>query len=197
MVSSSVSRYVISLPRFVIFLPILVVNYSAHFVFPLSRFVVYFFILSYILLILSWLVLSYIHIIFSRTYLMSHFVTFRYVYVVSTKTKQWKMYIDSIPTDKWVNLVFVWRNNEGLTYYLDGEKMQTVNATAASRPSIEYTILTISRPNNAVNSEFMYPLKMCCLGLWDKPLKKQQIKFLYENSKCLEIICLHSFFTRI
>jgi hypothetical protein len=109
----------------------------------------------------------------------------RYVYVVSTKTKQWKMYIDEIPTDQWVNLAFVWRNNEYLTYYLNGEKKQTVNATVASRPSIEYTILTISRPNNAVNTEFMYPLEMCCLALWDKPLKKQQIKSIYDSIKKL------------
>lgn len=109
----------------------------------------------------------------------------KYVYVVSTKNKQWKMYIDDIPTDKWVNLAFVWRNNEGLTYYLNGEKKQTVNATSATRPSIEYTILTISRPNNAVNTEFMYPLQMCCLALWDKPLKKQQIKTAYESIKRL------------
>jgi len=109
----------------------------------------------------------------------------KYVYVVSTKNKQWKMYIDDIPTDKWINLAFVWRNNEGLTYYLNGEKKQSVNSTSASRPSIEYTILTVSRPNNAVNTEFMYPLQMCCLALWDKPLKKVQVKSAYESIKRL------------
>lgn len=111
----------------------------------------------------------------------------KYVYVVSTKNKQWKMYIeeDELEKDKWINIAFVWRNNEGLTFYLDGEKKQTVNSTSASRPSIEYTILTISRPNNAVNTEFMYPLRMCCLALWDKPLKKSQVKGAYESIKRL------------
>jgi len=111
----------------------------------------------------------------------------KYVYVVSTKTHQWKMYIeeDELEKDKWINIAFVWRNQEGLTFYLDGEKKQTVNSTSASRPSIEYTILTISRPNNAVNTEFMYPLRMCALALWDKPLKKSQVKNAYESIKKL------------
>lgn len=112
----------------------------------------------------------------------------KYVYVVSTKTKQWKMYIeeDELEKDKWLNIAFVWHNNEQLQFYLNGEKKQSVNATSATRPNIEYTILTISRPNNAVNTEFMYPLRMCSLSLWDKPLKKSQVKTAYESIKRLK-----------
>jgi len=99
-----------------------------------------------------------------------------YVACFSTADKQWKMKIKDLPQRRWINIAFVWKNNEQLTFYLNGDKKQYVVGTEASRPTVDYTILTISRPNNAVNREFMYPLKISSLALWDRPLKPIQIK---------------------
>jgi len=99
-----------------------------------------------------------------------------YVACFSTAEKQWKMTIKDLPQRQWINIAFVWRNNEQLIFFLNGEKKQTVLGTPTSRPTAKFTILTISRPNNAVNTDFMFPLKISSLALWDRPLKVDQVK---------------------
>ena len=104
---------------------------------------------------------------------------------LSTRRAQWKMFITNIQPNIWNNIVFVWRKGETLGYYLNGTFVDEVKSTPAYRPSINYTILTIGRPNNAINVEFMYPLRMCALALWDRPLKKDQIEKAFQNSELL------------
>ncbi|XP_047125299.1 uncharacterized protein LOC100202174 isoform X1 [Hydra vulgaris] len=106
-----------------------------------------------------------------------------FVACLSTAHKQWKIIMPSFPDNEWVNAAFVWNRNETLLYYLNGKLIKTVDGTVANRPYVNYTILTISRPNNAIDQEFMYPLKMSALALWDRPLKDFQLQKCYENIK--------------
>ena len=106
-----------------------------------------------------------------------------YVFIISTKDKQWKLIIDTVPTKQWINVAFVWDKHEQLTYYLNGEKQKSVSGKKTSRPDDKYGILTISRPNNALSEQFMFPLKIMSLALWDKPLLPKQIKSIYKSSK--------------
>ncbi|XP_065654247.1 adhesion G-protein coupled receptor D1 isoform X4 [Hydra vulgaris] len=107
----------------------------------------------------------------------------RYVACLSTRRAQWKMYVPKIEPNIWNNIVFVWKKGETLSYYLNGSFVEETYSKPAYRPSVNYTILTIGRPNNAINVEFMYPLRMCALALWDRPLKKDQIEKAYDNIK--------------
>ena len=106
-----------------------------------------------------------------------------YTACLSTADKQWKMTITDLPQKEWINIAFLWQKNEQLTYYLNGEKKDFVEGTPTSRPTVKFTILTISRPNNAVNVEFMYPLRMSSLALWDKWLNDEQVKACFNSCK--------------
>jgi len=107
-----------------------------------------------------------------------------YVMVLSTKERQWKITIPKLKLDEWMQLAFVWNNkNNRLTFYLNGELKDKTEGTTASRPENKFTILTIGRPNNAVNQEFMMPLKMAYLTLWDKALSSKEVGNTFKNIK--------------
>lgn len=110
-----------------------------------------------------------------------------YVFIISTKDKQWKMTIPAIPNNKWVNAVFTWDKHEELVYYMNGERKQSVGGKKTSRPDLKYAILTISRPNNALSEQFMYPLKVMSLALWDKALNAKQVKNIYTAIKGMKM----------
>lgn len=104
-------------------------------------------------------------------------------------TREWEMRIprDEIPLNKRVNIAFVWdARNDSLTFYLNGKEKKSINGEKTNRPKINYTFLTISRPNNAHAENYMMPLKMSYFGLWDRPLNADQIKMIYENGKTKE-----------
>ncbi|XP_065051280.1 uncharacterized protein LOC135680954 [Rhopilema esculentum] len=109
----------------------------------------------------------------------------QYVFVLSTSNRQWKMIIpeDKVPTGKWVNIVFAWEKSKSLTYYLDGKKVMSVKGSSADRPSDKYPLITIGKPNNAESREYMYPLKMHSVAMWDRPLKSDQVEGIYEGLK--------------
>ena len=121
----------------------------------------------------------------------------QYVFVISTAKKQWKMMIpeEKVPTGKWVNIVFVWEKSESLTYYLDGEKVMSVKGNTADRPNDKYPLITIGKPNNAESREYMYPLKIHSVALWDRPLKCDQVKGIYEGCKLCCCCCYAALFS--
>jgi len=104
-----------------------------------------------------------------------------YVFVLSIAAKQWKMTIpeSKVKTGKWENIVFVWEKSGNLTYYANGEKIMSIKGNDAKRPNDKYTLITIGKPNNADSREYMYPLKIRCIGFWDKALKSDQVKDIY------------------
>ena len=119
-----------------------------------------------------------------------------YVFVLSTAAKQWKMTIPErkVKTGKWVNVVFVWEKSGNLTYYMNGEKIMSIKGNDAKRPNDKYTLITIGKPNNAESREYMYPLKIRCIGFWDKALKSDQVKDIYIARECLFSIVLFTAF---
>ncbi|XP_066919316.1 uncharacterized protein [Clytia hemisphaerica] len=108
----------------------------------------------------------------------------KFVMVISTETKQWKLEIpkDKIKHDEWVQLSFVW-NTDTLTGYQDGTKIGSTKGVAAERPEVQFTIMTIGRPNNAVDARFMMKMEMAYLTLWDKALEEKELDKSYENIK--------------
>ena len=105
-----------------------------------------------------------------------------YVFVLSTAKKQWKMVIPEkkVPTGRWINIAFVWEKSENLTYYLNGKKVMSVRGNDADRPNDKYTLITIGKPNNAESKEYMFPLSIHSVALWDKPLKCDQVNGTYQ-----------------
>ena len=104
--------------------------------------------------------------------------------VVSTETKQWKLEIpqDKIKHDEWVQLTFVW-NTDKLSCYQDATHIGSTSGVPAKRPVVQFTIMTIGRPNNAVDTRFMMKMEMSYLTLWDKPLEEKDIDKTYKLSK--------------
>lgn len=116
-----------------------------------------------------------------------------FVVCLSKKDKQWKLKIPKkqIPLNKWVNIAFVWKvNDNSFMYYLNGERKQSTKGVSASRPDLKFTIMTAGRPNNAVNSEFMMPLCLSYLALWEAALTDKQVKNMYTNG---ELYCCFGF----
>ncbi len=109
----------------------------------------------------------------------------QYVFVLSTSDKQWKLVIDQdkVPTQVWANFAFVWNKNGKLVYYLNGKKQNDTQGKEASRPTDKYPLITVGKPNNADRTEYMYPLKMHSVAMWDRPLKQDQVKGIYDNCK--------------
>ena len=95
---------------------------------------------------------------------------------------------ENVPTGKWANFVFVWNKSGNLTYFLDGEQMLTVKGNCTDRPTDKYPLMTIGKPNNADSREYMYPLKMHSLAMWDRPLKSDQVKGIHDRSKYTKIL---------
>jgi len=104
---------------------------------------------------------------------------------ISTENRQWKLKIDQskIKYDQWMQVTFVWNSNtDKLFFYMNDELVESATkGVEAVRMKPEFTILTISRPNNAVNKEFMMPLNMAYFALWDKPLTKKEIDKAFKN----------------
>ncbi len=107
------------------------------------------------------------------------------MFVLSTANKQWKLTIpeDKVKTGEWANFAFVWNKNGNLTYYIDGEKQMTVKGNDTERPNDKYPLITVGKPNNADSREYMYPLKIHSIAMWDRPLKGEQVKGIYEGCK--------------
>lgn len=110
----------------------------------------------------------------------------KYVMVVSNKDHQWKLEIpkDKIKHDEWVQLTFVWNGNtDKLTCYQNGNKIGSTDGVQAERPEVKFTIMTIGRPNNAVNTQFMMKMLAAYIALWDKPLTEKEINKLFKLIK--------------
>ena len=106
--------------------------------------------------------------------------------VVSTKDHQWKLEIpkDKIKHDEWVQISFVWNGKtDKLTCYQNGDEVSDTESSSADRPDVDFTIMTIGRPNNAVNAQFMMKMCMVNLALWDKALGKKEIEKTFKLSK--------------
>lgn len=109
-----------------------------------------------------------------------------YVAVVSTKTMQWKLVFDKLKLDSWIQITLVWsKSDNDLSFYLNGVKQASVKGVKSDRPVDNHTILTIGRPNNAINEEFMMPFSLAYLALWDKPLNQNAVTNGYKNIKMM------------
>eukprot|EP00794_Sanderia_malayensis_P016637 gene16637-18327_t len=111
-----------------------------------------------------------------------------YVFIISTADKQWKLTIDeaNVPTKKWANFAFVWNRNGELAYYLNGKKQNSTKSKATERPKDDYPLITVGKPNNADGKDYMYPLRIHSIAMWDRPLKPDQIKSIYDSLKAME-----------
>ena len=91
---------------------------------------------------------------------------------------------DKIKHDEWVQLTFVWNgNSDTLTCYQNGNKIGSTDGVQAERPEVRFTIMTIGRPNNAVNTQFMMKMFASNIALWDKPLSEKEITKVFKLSK--------------
>ena len=114
----------------------------------------------------------------------------QFVMVVSTKDHQWKLEIpkDKIKHGEWTQIAFVWNGKtDKLTAFQNGNKIAQTDSSAADRPDVNFTIMTIGRPNNAVNAQFMMKMCMADLALWDKALGAKEIEKTFKLSKSLEV----------
>ena len=106
----------------------------------------------------------------------------QFILILSTKDRQWKLEVPLLP-DNWFNLAFTWKNAGVLKLYVNGTTITSAKPISVSRPKDTFTEFVLGRPNNSLRPEYMTPIEIDNLALWERALAEQELKSLYEKGK--------------
>lgn len=107
----------------------------------------------------------------------------QFILILSTADRQWKLEVPATLPDNWFNLAFTWENAGVLKLYVNGQPIPSPKPIAVSRPQDTFTEFVLGRPNNSLKPEYMTPIDIDNLALWERALSDQELKSLFVQGK--------------
>ena len=106
----------------------------------------------------------------------------QFILILSTKDKQWKLEVPALPDD-WFNLAFTWENQGVLKLYVNGQPVTSATPMSVSRPQDSFTEVVLGRPNNSLKPQYMLPMDIDNLALWERSLSEKELKSLFAEGE--------------